>query len=416
MASIPRDSIFDSSLALLKEGNTFIYNRCKKLNSDIFETRLLLKKTVCIQGKEAAKAFYKEGRFTRQGAIPKSVLWSLQDEGSVATLNDEAHHQRKAMFMSMMTQAAIEKLLQHTAHHWQQAIGNWKTMDKVVLLPELEKIICAAVCQWIGIKLTAEETASRSKEIGAMIDGAGSVGWRNWRGLFWRRRTEKWLQRCILKTRNGEFQPEQNSPLFIIAFFKDENGQQLDTDIAAVELLNIVRPTVAVARYILFCAFALQQYPQCRQNVCNTADYADYFVQEVRRFYPFFPFVGGIVRQPFSWQGYDFTPGLRVLLDIYGSNRDPREWDRPTCFKPERFAQRTDDSYTFIPQGGGDVLFNHRCAGEWITTALMKQAVLILTQLRYQVVTSGVELLLHRMPAVLSPEFTITHVNTIHED
>src|SRR3546814_9974873 len=65
----------------------------------------------------------------------------------------------------------------------------------------------------------------------------------------------------------------------------------LSPRVAAVELLNILRPTVAVSVFITFTAHALHQLPACRQNLQADDGYLECFVQEVRRFYPFFPAV-----------------------------------------------------------------------------------------------------------------------------
>ena len=44
-----------------------------------------------------------------------------------------------------------------------------------------------------------------------------------------------------------------------------------------------------------FAALALHEHPECRERLRADADGEDlgWFVQEVRRFYPFFPLVGG---------------------------------------------------------------------------------------------------------------------------
>src|SRR5690606_9130595 len=107
--------------------------------------------------------------------------------------------------------------------------------------------------------------------------------------------------------------------------------------------------------------------------------YADWFVQEVRRYYPFFPAVAARVRSDFVWRGYRFPKGRRVLLDLYGTNHGAH-WGDPDSFRPERFARRQPDAYDFIPQGGGDHHAGHRCAGEWITIALMRECVDALLQ------------------------------------
>jgi fatty-acid peroxygenase len=92
MSPIPRDKHLDSMLALLLDGYTFISKRCHRYQSDIFETRLMLQKVTCMMGEEAASVFYHPNRFTRRGAMPKMALWLLQDTGSVALLDKEAHH------------------------------------------------------------------------------------------------------------------------------------------------------------------------------------------------------------------------------------------------------------------------------------------------------------------------------------
>ena len=70
MTTIPRDGKLDSSLSLLREGNHFIPRRCQRLRSDIFQTRLLFEPTLCLHGEAAARLFYDQSRFTREGAAP----------------------------------------------------------------------------------------------------------------------------------------------------------------------------------------------------------------------------------------------------------------------------------------------------------------------------------------------------------
>jgi len=57
----------DSTLALLREGYAFIPNRCRRYGSDVFETRLMLTRAVCVTGREASEVFYEPVRFTRRG-------------------------------------------------------------------------------------------------------------------------------------------------------------------------------------------------------------------------------------------------------------------------------------------------------------------------------------------------------------
>ncbi|MES0069597.1 hypothetical protein NKJ73_27915 [Mesorhizobium sp. M0074] len=78
---IPR-AAFDSTLALLREGYDFISARCRRMNTDIFATRLMLRPAICVRGAEAAEMFYGGDHFTRIGAMPQTTLRLLQDKAA----------------------------------------------------------------------------------------------------------------------------------------------------------------------------------------------------------------------------------------------------------------------------------------------------------------------------------------------
>lgn len=143
---------------------------------------------------------------------------------------------------------------------------------------------------------------------------------------------------------------------------------------------------VAVNRFIAFAALALHRQPQWRDRLRRSDADIGLFVQEVRRFFPLFPAASALVRQDFEWREMHFPRGRRVLLDIYGTNRDPRLWSQPHTFDPDRFRTWNGSPFTLIPQGGGGHLLGHRCPGEWLTVDLMKVGVAALTRwMTYQV-------------------------------
>src|SRR5215204_6351883 len=154
-SSIPREPTADGAL----KGYEFIGNRCRRYGTDVFETRLLLQPAVCMQGAEAARVFYEPGRFTRRRALPLPTLTLLQDLGSVALLDDEAHLVRKRMFMDLMAPAALERLSRATADAWDAAIDRWERAGEVVLLDGAHELLCRAVCAWAGVPLAEAEAA-----------------------------------------------------------------------------------------------------------------------------------------------------------------------------------------------------------------------------------------------------------------
>lgn len=410
MKPIPHIEGIDNTLALLSEGYEFIPSRCRAYRTDIFETRLMLQKVYCVTGEEAARMFYTPDRFTRRRALPPTTLALLQDLGSVQLKDGEAHRHRKEMFLSLMTPENRQRLMEITATELRKFFLKWERMDRVVFHNEVEEVLCRAVCAWSGVPLSEADVRQRTREFSAMIDGAGSAGPRNWEGMLLRSRTERWARELIESIRAGRIPLRDEHAAYVIAHHREPNGEPLDTKVAEVELINVLRPTVAVARYITFAALALHQHPECRTRLlAGDEDDSEHFVQEVRRFYPFFPAIGGRAKQAFDWRDHHFEQGAWVLLDVYGTLHDPRIWSEPEAFRPERFRNWNGSAFNLIPQGAGDHRNGHRCPGEWITIDLMKTVIpLLLHEVDYVVPKQDLHIDLSRMPAIPESRLIIT--------
>lgn len=409
---IPRDRSLDSTIALLREGYRFIPSRCRRLRSDIFVARLMGEKAIWISGRDAAEVFYDPVLFQRGGAVPRRIRRTLFGDGGVQTLDDAAHRHRKAMFMSLMTPASVAALTDLTTHYWRNALPRWTGAASLVLFSEAQDILCRAACAWAGVPLGGAEVRRRASQFGAMVDAFGGLGPRHWRGRLARRSLERWLEDLVIQVRSGDLKPASGSALAVVVSHRDLDGALLGPRLAAVELMNLLRPTVAIATYITFAALALHHHPRCRALIRDgDDDHLELFVHEVRRFYPFAPFIGARVRDDFVWRGHPLRKGTLVVLDIYGTNHDPRRWDRADEFLPERFKHWSGDPFDFIPQGGGDHHTGHRCAGERVTIEVLKAAARFLTRhVDYDVPAQDLGFSLDRIPTLPRSGFVIRRV------
>lgn len=416
MRSIPRLSAWSSATGFIREGFPFIYNRCRRFQSDLFEIKVPFLKVVCVSGPEASRLFYDPDRFVRQGAIPKRIQRTLFGEKGVQTLDDAAHRRRKELFMAIMTPENIQRLSDLMHEHWRMAIRTWAgNAGQIVLFDELKEGLCRTACAWAGVPLPESEVRQRARQFWERVDAFGAVGLRHLRGRKARQQTEDWMRAIITGIREGRMTVPEGTSAYAMAWHREPDGQWLDPQVAAVELINTVRPIVAIANYILFAALALHKHPACREVVRNGGpDDIDRFVQEVRRYYPFAPFLGAKVRSAFDWRNYHFPKGALVLLDVYGTNRHPDTWERPLEFWPDRFRQWDGSAYNFIPQGGGDHYKNHRCAGEWVTIETLKVALTFLTKhMEYTVPTQDLSFKLSRMPTYPRSGFIISQVREV---
>jgi fatty-acid peroxygenase len=413
MARIPIEGKLDSTFALRRDPYGFIADRCRSMGTDAFETRILLRRTICMTGPAAAELFYDERRFVRQGAAPLRLQETLFGREGVQTLDGAAHRHRKAMFLSIMSRENIRRLVNLAGDAWDWKIGHWTRRDYVVLYPEVREMLARAACAWSGVPLPERDVVRRTRELTALFEGAGSVGPAHWWSRRSRNSAERWARRLVNDVRSDRHPVPKGSPLRIIAEHRGEDGRLLRSQVAAVELLNLLRPSVAVAVYIVFVAHALHFHPAWRRQLLEGGEVErECFVQEVRRLYPFFPSVLARTRVEFEWRDLQFPKGRRTILDLYGTNHDPRVWTEPKTFRPDRFRDWKGSPFVLIPQGGGDHGRHHRCPGEWITIELMKQAVEILSRrIGYDVPDQDLRIDLTRLPAMMHSGFVIASVH-----
>lgn len=412
---MPKEEGIDHSLSLIREGYMYILNRRKSFNSDIFETRLLGKKTICMGGKEAAEVFYDTDKFKRKDAAPNRAMQTLFGKNGVQGLDGQDHKHRKEMFMSIMSPEGLKKLTSITEKQWEIALDKWEQMDNIFLYEESKEIMCKTACLWAGVPVEENEIKRLTKDLGAMFESAAAVGPAHWLGRNARNRVEQWMVELINRVRDGKVNPPENTALHKFAWHRDLEGNLLDTEIAAVEVINILRPIVAIAIFINFIALAVYHYTEERKKLENREEkYAQMFVQEVRRFYPFFPFVVALVKKDFIWKGYKFEEGTLTLLDLYGTNHDPNIWENPDLFNPDRFSKWAGSPFSFIPQGGGDYFMGHRCAGEWVTIEVMKVSLdYLANRMKYEVPEQDLSFSLVSMPSIPHSKVVLKNVKRI---
>jgi fatty-acid peroxygenase len=354
-----------------------------------------------IEGPDAARFLYDEDHVRRSHAIPEPVQGTLFGKGAVHTLDGEAHRVRKAMFVSLlMDDDRIATLAKGVTVAWDAAVPGWVARDEVVLLDVAAEVITRAVCDWAGVPVADGEVPSVARDLTAMVDGFATAGPRHWRARRARGRREAWLARLVEEVRSGTATVPTGSVVDVVAGHRDAGGERLDPRTAAVEVLNVIRPTVAISWFLAFSGHALARWPQYRDRLASgDPTFAEAWADEVRRFYPFAPFIGGRAPREVEWDGERVPAHSMVLLDLYGQDHDPDLWDDPYAFHPERFLGREIGAFELVPQGGGDPRTGHRCPGERVTVAVLSALAVRLARLQADVPEQDLSISLRRIPA-----------------
>jgi len=130
--------------------------------------------------------------------------------------------------------------------------------------------------------------------------------------------------------------------------------------------------TETTALTLAWALYLLSNHPEAAERVRQegqsvigdrdpTADdyaalqYTRSVIQETMRIYP--P-VWGLIRvasEPDMIGGKEIKPGDRVVVFGYGAHHNPKFWDEPEAFRPERWMDKTKKQvkYSYIPFGAG---------------------------------------------------------------
>lgn len=374
MTSIPEVKVhFDDLKSLFNAGYGVLEKLHEEANAPVVKASLLNQEIYAVYGQSAAKKFYDAKNFKRANAMPKPILKTLQGETGVQTLDGKEHLKRKGTFMDLMTPDRMEdyrKLLEQTL-----TAALEKQHGTFELYSLTKNVLFKTICTWSGInlgQLSEQEIDELADDEVAMFEGVNSAS-DHLKGVTGRKKAEKWAQGLLEEAREHPLDEDKNLALYVFAKATDTKGNLLPLQTAAVELLNIIRPTVAITVWVALMGCVLFDNHEVYQKLADNFDeLQDSFIEELRRYYPFFPMIPATTIQDVEIDGYTIPKDSWVVLDIYGTNHDTRSMEDANTFKVDRFVGKTkqvsyDEEYKMIAQGGGDFRKMHRCAGEWIT-------------------------------------------------
>jgi fatty-acid peroxygenase len=157
------------------------------------------------------------------------------------------------------------------------------------------------------------------------------------------------MREAITDDRAGRTEAGTGTALRVIAYHRDPSGDLIDVRTATTELHNVLRPNVAVSWFVSFAALALYRHPQWLRDGDGSLLRA--FAHEVRRrLFPFVPVLAARTRHDLDWDEHHLPAGGHVVLDVHGTNHDPRYWPNPDTFDPDRFVGYHAETYTLIPR------------------------------------------------------------------
>jgi cytochrome P450 family 135 len=191
-------------------------------------------------------------------------------------------------------------------------------------------------------------------------------------------RLDELIHQEIGRRRVQEDLAERTDILSLLMEARDEDGQAMTDGELRDELVTLLlagHETTATS--VAWAIERLVRHPEQLRRLVAEIDasedgggdeYMTAVVNETLRVRPVVPIVARTLRQELQVGAYRLPVGARVVPSIYLTNRNPRVYEDPEEFRPERFLQNGPETFAWIPFGGGI----RRCIGASFALLEMK--------------------------------------------
>jgi cytochrome P450 len=159
---------------------------------------------------------------------------------------------------------------------------------------------------------------------------------------------------------------ERQDILSLLMEARDEDGNEMRDDELRDELVTMLlagHETTSTA--VAWAVERLVRHPDKLRRLMDeidageSDDYLSAVANETLRVRPVVPLVVRVLTQDHEVGGHLLPAGTRVAPSIWLTNRNPRVYERPREFMPERFLKDAPETFSWIPFGGGI----RRCIG-----------------------------------------------------
>lgn len=356
--------------------------RARRGGGRTVEASLLGQRVVLVRGRPGVELFYDQERVERRSAVPAAVSGLVFGRGAVHGLDGDQHAHRRSVHTSVLDTwgeaAALEPLVHDVGRRLRRRVAAWGRAP-VSMFDELALAHGTAAVAWSGCDTAADTTIAH--DLASLLDGFGLSLPAYPRAWVARRRLDRWSRAQVHRARTNVDSVSPAAPLAALA------ATDLPERVAGVELLNLIRPQVAVAWLATFSAVAMALDDRLRRRLAAEDAQAKAlrtsFAQELRRHVPFVPALVGRAREDLRHDGVRVCRGDRLVLDVVGTNRDPDLWESPDQFRADRFVGAPETALQIVAQGGGGY-DGHRCPGEPLTVRLLAETAQVLASTPYR--------------------------------
>jgi len=400
--------------------------RCRRRYGDTFTVRLgpggrLTKPIVFLADPVDVKALFTAGPEVAPVGEARQSLAPMFGPRSVLIVDGSQHLRERRLMLPPFhgeRMAAYEELISGIA---ERELETWPKGTPFALQPRMQAITLEVILRAVfGLDAAARRAELRDRieqllgivanPLSELLIGLpDKIGPINLRAGFERTlaQADATLVGEIERRRADPGLAERQDILSLLLQARDEQGEAIGTGELRDQLVTLLlagHETTATTLawtfdYLLRRADVLERLAaECAQGNGATS-YADAVLNEVLRLRPPLPITDRTLATPLEIAGRSLPAGTVVAPCIFLLHRRPDLYPEPDLFRPERFLERSPETYSWIPFGGGV----RRCLGASFATFEMKIVLrTLLTRVRLRGVSRRPERI-RRRAIVLAP-------------
>jgi cytochrome P450 len=396
-------------LSFRRNRKNFIVN-ARDAHGDIAYAKLLGRDFYMLfNPEEIHRLLVREADKLQKSPIQKRNLGSLLGNGLLNNEGEDWRRQRKlaqpAFHMQRISSYA-DMMVDYTA----RTVDSWRELDEI----EVHEAMMHLTMEIVAKALFDADVTDDADDISHAVTTAISIAERDIgrpvrarlmsipfpgnRELASREAARETLDNTIFRFIEDRraLDEDRGDLLSMLMLATYEDGSHMSTQQFRDELITLFiagHETTAVA--LTWALYLLAEHPAVYEKAVAVVDavvgdgratmddlkqlaYIKMIVQEAMRLYPPAWIFARQVVETVEVQGYTLAPGSIIAISPYAIQRDPRYWEDPEAFIPERFETHDDNVKSgYLPFGGGPRV----CIGN--SFAMMEMTLVLTTLLQH---------------------------------
>lgn len=308
---------------------------------------------------------------------PEPNLGRVMGQGSLFALSGEAHRSQRKLLTPAFHGKRLAEYRELMAEEARAGMAAWPDHTPVASLPAMNAITLNIILRTVfgaegGDLHALRELLPRLVRLGSVLAALPIpewelLGYAPW-GRFKRMRAEydALVGRLIEAARADPAIDERSDILAMLIGARYDDGMPMQDSEIADELITLLTAGhETTATTLAWAIERLRRHPEFLNKLVAAVDAGDdelldAFINEVQRTRP----VIAMTFRKVLVDGYAVGPwrvprDMNIMIGISLVQTDPRLFDQPDQFRPERFLGTRPDPYELIPFGGGV----RRCIG-----------------------------------------------------